>query len=77
MIIRKKFYTPKFWVLHFSLVGSVLLSNFILRVLFQLLLQEILLTPLSFVELMLETFLFMFIVCVLREDGFFPGVVIS
>jgi hypothetical protein len=60
----------------FSLVGSVLLSNSVFMVLFLLLLQERLLTPLSFVNSHWRLLL-MFIMCVLREDGFFPGVVIS
>jgi hypothetical protein len=47
----------------FSLVGSVLLSNFILRVFFPLLVQERLLTPLSFVKLTMETFAYVFYVC--------------
>jgi hypothetical protein len=47
----------------FSLAGSDLLSNFILRVLFPLLMQERLLTPLSFVKLTLETFTYIYYVC--------------
>jgi hypothetical protein len=47
----------------FYLVGSVLLSNCILRVLSTLLLQERLLTPLSFVKLTLETFTYVYYVC--------------
>jgi hypothetical protein len=47
----------------FSLVRSFLLINFILRVLLPLLLQERLLTPLSFVKLTLETYTYVYYVC--------------
>jgi hypothetical protein len=47
----------------FSLVRSVLLSNFILMVLFSLLLQKRLLTPLSFVKLTMETVAYVDYVC--------------
>jgi hypothetical protein len=48
----------------FSLVGQVLLSNLILRVLYPLLSQERLLTHLSFVKLTIKTFVYVFYVCI-------------
>jgi hypothetical protein len=47
----------------FSLDGSVLLSNSTLTILFPLLLQERLLTPLSFAKLTLEAFVYVYYVC--------------
>jgi hypothetical protein len=57
-----------------SLGGPVLLSNCVLRVLFPLLLQERLLTPLSFAKLTLKAFTFVNVLyeCVVGR-WFLPG----
>jgi hypothetical protein len=61
----------------FSLVGSVLLSNCVLMVLFPMLLQGKFLPHLSSVRLTLKTFYLCLLYVCLWEDDIFPSDVIS